>query len=633
MGGICAALGLDAEQHVKKMCGSLRHRGPDDEGFFISKNLALGHRALKTTNIPVPHQPLSNEDGTIWITFDGEIYNKSQLIEQLEKNHTFHTSSSAEVAVHTYEEDGPNCVKKFNGMFAFCLWDSAKGKLFCARDRLGMKPLYYNNCQGQLILASEIKALLTDPSVPRKPNEHVIYDFLVTGHQHHTGDTFFKGIKELPPAHYMFADQKQISLERYWDPAAIEPNQLRTDEYYVFKFRELLLDSIKIRLPMDLPVGSFLSGGLDSTSIVCLVNDILKSSPLPANVNREPQKLFSAVYRESVADERSFIGDVSRFVTTKIHCVFPSAAGLWNDIKTFIYYMDEPVSVLNYYVYWCLARITRGQVKVAFSGQGPDEFLAGHSDHFVTYLKELWKRKKIPRLLIELVASLNRYGFASIIRHATMMFTSSGARVKKLLEPQFVVTNNSGRAQREDNSLRSALLLDVTQNRLPIHLRVGDRVSSAFSIECRCPYLDHRIIEFAFSLPETQKIRNGWTKYVLRNAMKGFIPEAVRRKKKFGTPIPLERWMQDLHGKIREVFNSSKFRERGYFNQASILDVFDRYCEGKLSHLERQYYADVLWRILNLELWLEAFFDSDAENKLIGFWNKSMEERSRWQET
>jgi len=609
MGGICAVLGPDAEQLVKKMCQSLRHRGPDDEGFFIHKNIALGHRALQTDNELVSHQPLGNEDGTVWITFDGEIYNKGQLIEQLEKNHTFHTHSSAEAAVHAYEDDGPNCVKKFNGMFAFCLWDSKNGWLFSARDRVGIKPLYYYSCPNKFLLASEIKALLRDPSVPRKPNEHVIYDFLVTGYQPHMEDTFFTGIKELPPAHYMFADQKRISLGKYWDPAAIEPDQLRADEYHASKFRELLLDSIKIRLPVNSPFGSFLSGGLDSTSIVCLVNDILKSSSLPMNANREPQKLFSAVYRESVADERPFIGEVCRLVTTKTNYVFPSAAGLWNDIKPFVYYMDEPVTVLNYYAYWCLARIAKGQVKVAFSGQGPDEFLAGHNDHFVAYLKELWRKKRIASLLIELVASLNRYGLLSIIRYATTMFTSSDKlQVKKLLKPQFVAANNSGQAQRKDNSLRATLLLDVMQNRLPIHLRVGDRVSSAFSIESRCPYLDHRIIEFAFSLPETQKIRNGWNKYVLRSAMKGFISEAVRRRKKLGTPIPLERWMQDLRGKLREVFNSSKFQEREYFNQAAILEVFDRYCEGRLSRLERQYYANVLWRILNLELWLETFF-------------------------
>ncbi|MDH5691403.1 MAG: asparagine synthase-related protein, partial [Candidatus Bathyarchaeota archaeon] len=497
-------------------------------------------------------------------------------------------------------------------------------------DRLGMKPLYYHSCQGRFILASEIKGILADPSVPRKPNEHVIYDFLVTGFQHHTGDTFFTSIKELPPAHYMIADQKQISLRRYWDPATIKPDQLERDERYTSKFRELLIDSIKIRLPVNLPFGSFLSGGLDSTSLVCLVNDIIKSNSLPINVKREPQKLFSAFHRESAADERSFIGEVSHSVKAKVNYVFPTSAGLWGDIKKFVYYMDEPVTVLNYYVYWCLARTAKKQVKIAFSGQGPDEFLAGHDDHFVTYLKELWNRKRIVRLLIELVTSVNRYGPVSIMRYATTMFTSSDKpQVKKLLNPRFVAANNSGQAQRENNSLRITLLLDVTKNRLPIHLRVGDRVSSAFSIECRNPYLDHRIIEFAFSLPETQKIRNGWTKYVLRSAMKGFIPEAVRRRKKFGTPIPLERWMQDIRGKIREVLNSSKFRERGYFNQAAILHMYDRYCDGRLSRLSRRFHGDVLWRILNLELWLETFFDPESKIKLTELCNESMKGHSK----
>jgi asparagine synthase (glutamine-hydrolysing) len=384
---------------------------------------------------------------------------------------------------------------------------------------------------------------------------------------------------------------------------------MRTDKYYTSKFRELLSDAIKIRLPSTLTVGSYLSGGLDSTSIVCLANEILKSISPSVNVDREPQKLFSAFYHEAEADERPFIEEVGRFVSIKINYVFPSAAIQWSDIRTFVYYMDEPVTVLNYYAYWCLARITKEQAKVTFTGQGPDEFLAGHNDHFLTYIKELWKRKRITRLLIELVTGLNRYGPASVVRQAIKTLTFGGVRVEKLLDPQFVALHDLNQAQKKDNSLYTALLLDITKNRLPMHLRVGDRVTSAFSLESRCPYLDHRIIEFSFSLPETQKIRYGWGKYVLRNATRGLIPESVRRRKKFGTPIPLERWMKDLRAEIREVFNSSKFRKRGYFNQPAVLEAFDRYCDGKLSRIERQSYADIFWRILNLELWLETFFD------------------------
>ena len=280
MGGICAIIGDNSEQLVKKICNNLRHRGPDDEGYFIDKNLALGQRALKNTDNLVPHKLTTNENETIWITFDGEIYNKGPLIHQLKKNHVFHTNSSAEVVIHTYEDEGFNCLNKFNGMFAFCLWDSKNRWIFSARDRLGLKPLYYYSCQGHVILASEIKGILADPSVSRKPNNPFIYEYLVNGARaarecsNRTGDTFFAGIKELLPAHYMIKDNSGIKIRKYWQPTQnLKPNHLiYDDQRYASEFRKLFRDSISIRLPVDLPVGTFLSGGLDSTSLAFIVD-------------------------------------------------------------------------------------------------------------------------------------------------------------------------------------------------------------------------------------------------------------------------------------------------------------------------------------------------------------------------
>ena len=603
-------MGPDANRHIKRICESLRHRGPDDEGYYFDKNVALGHRALKLGNAPVIHQPLANEDRTIWITFDGEIYNKAPIIQQLEKNHTFDTNSSAEVVVHSYEEDGQNCVNRFNGMFAFCLWDSANEKLFCARDKVGIKPLYYWNCPSLFLLASEIKALLTIPSVPRKPNERIIYDYLVSGHNRYHEDTFFLGIKSLLPAHHMFVDQNRIRIRSYWNPVKpLEIDRLKKeDQDITSEFRELLRDSVRIRLPANLPVGTFLSGGLDSPSIACLVNDILHSSHYATTVSDQRQELFSAVYREPVSqgDERPYIEEVVRALATKTDYVFPSVVGRWNDIRQFIYSIDEPISVFNYYVFWCLSRKAREIVKVTFYGSTGGEIYGAVDtvSHYRSYLKKLWRRRKIGRLLIEFVGGLPRIRISSI---ANTFSRRGESEIKSLLAPQFVTHFLCG-PQIEDISLSGeyhrfrGFMLD--------DFRVFDRVSSAFSIESRHPLLDHRIVEFFFSLPATKKIRNGWTKYVLRNAMKGLIPEAVRKnRKKFGTPIPLERWMRELRGNIRKIFESSKFRERGYFNQPAILDAYDRFCEGKMGRFSSERYATVFWRILNLELWLETFFD------------------------
>jgi asparagine synthase (glutamine-hydrolysing) len=246
-------------------------------------------------------------------------------------------------------------------------------------------------------------------------------------------------------------------------------------------------------------------------------------------------------------------------------------------------------------------------VKTIFSGQGNDAILGGQTEHVLIYFKELWKTKKIGTLLNELIKSLD--WISPMLVWSILFSRKAESKAKMLLAPRFVTAYSQDETSKEDASLQNALLRDVTQHAVE-YLRVDDRASSAFSVESRHPFLDHRIVEFAFSLPATQKIRDGWTKYVMRNAVKGFIPEAIRKKrKKFGTPIPQQRWMRELRRNIRKLFESNKFRERGYFNQPAILDVFDRYCEGKLSRIERQSYYNVLWRILNLELWLETFFD------------------------
>jgi asparagine synthase (glutamine-hydrolysing) len=610
LSGICAVLGPDADRLAKRICENLQHRGPDDEGLFIDKNLALGHRALKINNSPSTHQPLANQDETIWITFDGEIYNKSHLIQQLSKNHVFHTKSSAEVMIHSYEDYGFTCLSKINGIFAFCLWDSNNNWLFSAKDRLGMKPLYYYSCQDKFTLASEIKGILSDPSVSRVPNERFIYEYLITGYPNQVGDTFFTEIKELMPGHYMVINKNLLKIQKYWQPTKhLKSNHLTmNDKSCASRFRQLLRDSISIRVPANLPVGTFLSGGLDSTAIVFLVNDVLKSKNSSNGKAAKLQEIFSAIYNESTeqGDERQYIKVVEQALKTEVNYIFPSVGGEWNSIKKFVFTIEQPVAVFNYYVFWCLFQATKQKVKIIFSGQGSDAILGGQSEHALVYFKELWKTKKIGKLLNELVKSLD--WISPMLVWSILFGRKAESKAKRLLAPKFAMAHNQDETPKAEASLQNALLRDVTEHAVE-YLRVDDRASSAFSVECRHPFLDHRIVEFAFSLPATQKIRDGWTKYVMRNAMKGLIPESIRMKrKKFGTPIPQQRWMRELRN-IRKLFTSKKFREREYFNQPAILAVFDRYCEGKLSRIERQYYQNVLWRILNLELWLETFFD------------------------
>lgn len=608
---IVGFFGFQDSQLLDVMLDSFKHLESDKSSRFSDDWVSLGVRRLSIVDLKHGQQPLHNENVNIWTVFNGEIYNFRDLRNELIiRGHQFYTDTDTETIIHAYEEWNTNCFKKFNGMFALALWDKERRMLLLARDRLGICPLYYCNFSNRFRFASEIKALLADPRIPRTPNEQILYEYLLNGFQMHSCETFFKGIKQLPAAHYLIVNPKQLVLKRYWKLSASEPSAPASDSEYASKFRDLLLDAIKIRLPLDLEVGYWISGGLDSTTILLLAKNVLKSNPQFRNVNSNAQKIISAVYREASVDERQFIEEASNVVGAKTSYVFPSDSMQWADLLSFVYHMDEPVSVLNYYVYWCLARIAKGHFKIALSGQGPDEFLAGHTDHFIVYLKELWKTRKILTLLLEMLGGLSTYGPISIIQWTISRITLSKRYIEHLLNPQFVVAHKQSQFANKTDSLNASLLLDVTNNRLPMHLRAGDRISSVFSIEFRYPYLDHRLIEFAFSIPKNQKIRKAATKYVLRAATKNLIPESIRKRKKKGTPIPLKQWMKDLRKEVRDVFGSKEFRERGYFNQNAVLDLYDRYCSGKLNRQQREFYGNVLWRILNVELWFRIFFQS-----------------------
>lgn len=611
MAGICAAVGCDAEQLTRRVCKRMWHRGPDDEGFFVDEDVALGHRALYLNGLPVPHQPMANEDETIWITFDGQIYNSGELKSRLEKTHTFKGDSPAEIVIHSYEEDGFSCLSNFNGMFAFCLWDSYKRTLLAARDRVGSKPLYYYESTDRTVFCSEIKGILADLPIPRKPNKRFIYEYLVHGYHRQEGDSFFEGIKELLPAHGILLTSGQLEVKRYWClEEHPEQSVIESDEAYAREFRQMLRDSISRRLPADFPVGVMLSGGLDSTSIAFMANELINSGS-QANAGDWLQ-LFSAIYRQpnEQGDETPSIKQAEEALKNKVNYVYPSVTEKWEDIKRFILCIEEPVAVFNYYVFWCLFQVMMKKVGVVLSGQGCDAMLGGQTDHFLAYCRELWRKRKIGVLMDELVR-----GGGSLLpglMYAIVFQGSTASRAKMLLGDEFVKKYYQDSEEKDARSLQEALARDITRH-APEYLRVDDRSSSAFSIECRHPYLDDRMVEFAFSLPSNQKIRKGLTKYVLRNAMKGTIPEAIRKKKKkYGTPIPQQRWMTELYEEITQTFSSPRFHDREYFNQTVVLNLFHRYCSGALSRIERQHYANLLWRILNLELWLEIFFDQEG---------------------
>ena len=619
MAGICAVSGVNAENIARKMCQCLKHRGPDYEGVHaLGEKFAIGHSGSFKEDYERVYQPLFSEDKTVWITFDGIIYNFEQMKQKLEANHAFRSKSSAELVIHAYEEEGPECVRALNGDFAFCLWDSGKELLFSARDKIGIKPLYHCNRgnSGGFLFSSEMKAFFVDSSVPKKPNKRILSEYLLHGPRVHSGESFFEGINELLPAHYVLVDQNGFRVKKYWSP--LQSSRTYDVAYaeradFSCRFLELFQDSVRMRLPQSSRFGTFLSGGLDSASVACIVNHVLRSGS--SGDSQLSQELFSAVYPNTEADEKAYALEVANALGSEIDYLYPHVAENLGDLQKFVYSMDEPVPVLSYYAYWCLSKTAAGRgVPVTFSGQGPDETLGGHVEERIAYFRELWSRKKIGQLFLEIIGSLVQYRLGKVLKSDVMGLFGKSRTGKSTIAacfgPDIEETFGSTERPPQSESLNDFLLREVTQTLMLDHLQFGDRSASAFSITTRYPLLDHRLVEFVFALPSNQKFRNGWTKIILRNAMKGIIPEAIRwRRLKLGTPVPLEKWLIELNQEIRAVFTSKKFGERGYFNQSVILALYDRFLKGKMNRVDKAFYAEVFWRVLNLELWFEAYFD------------------------
>ena len=617
MCGIFGILGSVDKKLINAMSKALKHRGPDDEGFFYAKNVALGNRRLSIIDVKGGHQPIHNEASSVWITFNGEIYNFRELRMKLERlGHKFYTNSDTEAIVHSYEEWGENCVKEFNGMWAFAIWDSNQKQLFLSRDRFGIKPLYYYSDGKRFIFASEIKATIVDESIPRVPNDRTIYEYLVHGRHDNTEQTFFSQVKRLLPAHNMLVNEKGFQVKKYWDIQQINKefeNSNVNDVLYAKRFFELFKDSVSLQLISEVPIGTCLSGGLDSSSIVCMTNQLLKVSPEAIKVVGERQKTFTACFDDKQIDEREYVEEVIAQTKAEKNFIYPSSEQLWKDIEKLVYFQEEPFMSSSVYAQWCVMNRASQKVKVVLDGQGGDELLAGYEPYFMAFVVDLWKKKKIYTSIRELLLGLDI--LAPLIKHyirqylsslLTLLYPKQSSRIETLLSDEFKSEFGSST---EINSRRDDLPIvlreQITGTSLSRLLRYEDKNAMAFSLEARVPFLDHRLVEYVFSLPITQRLKNGWTKRILRNAMEGVLPEKIRkRRKKIGFAIPEAAWLKELRKEVREVFASYKFGERRYFKQTEVLKEFDEFCTGRSDQN-----ANIFWRILNLEMWLRVFID------------------------
>ncbi|MGA2934833.1 MAG: asparagine synthase (glutamine-hydrolyzing) [Methanomicrobiales archaeon] len=589
------------EQLLAAMSARIRHRGPDGEGIYLDGPVGLAHRRLAIIDLTdTAKQPMTNEDGTLWLVFNGEIYNFIELREELAgKGHTFRSDGDTEVILHAYEEWGRECLSRLNGMWAFALWDSRKQELFCARDRFGIKPFYYARAGDRILFASEIKALLAHPDIGREPDDPLLLAFLAWGVLDHTGGTMFEGVRQLQPAHRItFSRSGAGTPEQYWD-VAMNPDAghpwPEEDERASAAFRDLLTDAVRIHLRSDVPVGTCLSGGIDSSTLAVMINRLIRAEA-PRSVG-DRQKTFSVVFPDPRFNEGAYIDQVVAAAEVDAKRITVEPDEILRDLPRLLSMQDEPFGSLSIYAQYRVMELASRSVKVVLDGQGADEQLGGYLAYQGSYLRGLVHDLHLSTALSEAAGSY---------RHHSGFFRDALGQVLVRSERRSLLRGDVPPVSRYTGSLDEVLKREILSTNLPALLHWEDRNSMAFSIESRVPYLDHRVVEFLAALPLHQKIRNGVTKYILRRAIKGLVPEAIRcRMDKMGFVTPEEVWMKEgLRPFVLAILTSPSFRARKYWDADRVLASYNDYFEG------RSAYSPEIWRIVCTELWLRMMFDA-----------------------
>ena len=599
---------------VRVMNEAIRHRGPDDEGVYVDDSVSLGHVRLAIIDLsPKGHQPMRYEkDGReVWIVYNGEIYNFMELRRELEKKgYAFNSNTDTEVILAAYLEWGFDCVKRFNGMWAFAIYDKTKKLLFLSRDRFGIKPLYYYYDGRNIIFSSEIKAILKH-KIKREPNDAVIFDFLYYNLLDHTEDTFFKGIKRLMPGHNAIFNLRTRELRsiKYYDLHE-RLGKLGKAEEDPATFRELFKKAVKRRLIADVPVGSCLSGGLDSSSIVCMMRELEK--------NREI-KTFSLIFPGFKLDESKYQESVVQKCKVKRYTTTFTAEDILKDLEDLIYTQEEPFSTLSIYGQYRVMKLANENgMKVLLDGQGSDEILAGYHYFFGYYFAELFRKFKWIKLAKEVLAYHKIHKSWSPLLNMILYLSPKFIRRTlwrrrfKYLTDNFVErykNRKSKELQWSIKSLNEALLLAETYYSLPHLLRFEDKNSMRWSIESRVPFCDHELVEYVLSLPAEAKLERGITKKILREALRGILPEDIRtRISKIGFATPDEDMLRTEIGYkfARSIIESDSFRKRRYWKADVIKKMLEEHYSGKKNHSQE------LWKVIILELWLRRWIDGNS---------------------
>ncbi|GAC1657293.1 MAG: asparagine synthase (glutamine-hydrolyzing) [Candidatus Dormibacteraceae bacterium] len=598
MCGIAGFWGPPDAELLQAMNACIVHRGPDEDGFLTHPCASLGMRRLAIIDIKGGQQPIGSEDGRVQCVYNGEIYNYRELRAELEAaGHRFATKSDTEVIVHGYEEWGPDCFAHFNGMWAVALLDERAGpaRLLLARDHFGIKPLYYATAGDRVLWGSEVKSLLQDRRLATVPSEQRIADYLSAGFHDHSPDSFFEGVRQVRAAHYAIVDSAGVTERSYWHPELTTSGSADPEE-----FRALFEKSVERRLVAEVPVGTALSGGLDSSTIVMFMTDLLRQRVPDAASMGEHVKTFSAVFDGDPIDERAFIDVALEASGAESHLIRPTAVKFIDEVADVVWHQEEPMVSTGPYAQWCVMRKAREQVTVMLDGQGGDELLAGYVPYQFVYLRQLLKERRWRTFLSE--------GWQARDVLWPLLRRRFGERgrpfpVAGLIRPDFRARVEPARDPRIQDNLKQRLLQDLTIFSLPSLLRYEDRNSMAFSVESRVPYLDQELVEWIFRLPESAIIKGGWSRAILRDGLRGLLPDRIRlRRWKVGFTTPEFRWLRAERAWMQGLLRSPLFCSRPYWDGLGVADAFDAICDDRLRE------HPFIWRTVNLEVWLRVFF-------------------------
>ena len=599
---------------LARMTDTIRHRGPDDLGQFHSTigevSVALGHRRLSIIDLATGHQPIGNEDGTVQIVFNGEIYNYQELrSELLRYGHRFATDSDTETIVHAYEQWGVACVDRFRGMFAFAIWDANRRRLFLARDRFGKKPLFIHETNGTVYFASEIKALLAVPTIPRELDPEAVWEYLAYRYVP-APRTLLKGVVKLLPGNVAVWEGGRLSQQSYYSPPDGQPRQraVRVEDP-VNGFMSVLEESVRLRMIADVPFGAFLSGGIDSSAVVGLMS----------RISSAPIKTFSVGFKESHYSELGYAKTVADCFGTDHHELVVSHEDIISKLPELVRYRDAPVSEPADIPIFMLATEARKSVKMVLTGEGSDEVLGGYPKHVVERFVAPYQT--IPRILrtgvLEPLVRSLPYGFRRIKTAIESMgvepFDERMARWfgampadecrewLRGVSPAWTTGHDYMRSAQGNSALRNILFFDQVSWLPDNLLERGDRMTMAASLEARMPFMDHKLVEFVSTLPDNYRVKRGQTKVVLRQAVRQLLPDRILNRPKVGFRVPVNEWFRgSMRDYLTDMLTAGQSQTSALVNQDKVRLALQEHIEGRFNH------EKLLWALLGLEIWAQC---------------------------